>query len=298
MKGLATCFFLLLSLVIFAQNDIGSIVIVTTIDGSVIKGKISESDDDKMTLVTSYGKAEIRMVHVKKVSYQISSPEPKETKKAPLNTNPLGDNNYSASHYLFSSSAYGLQKGESYYENTYLVWNTLGVGFSDNFSINFSGKLISPLLFENLPVIAIAPKFSLPFKNKGAFSLSGTLFSFPNGSDDSEYGGFVNAGFTLGSRLNNITFNAAIGYAYGYGFELNDLQPFSISTMFKISDRLSFVSENWIFNGDNFLEGAYSINLRYHFVDNRSSFTFGLWRPTEDTDPLLAIPFASGLIGF
>jgi len=296
MKYFNIIFLLLFALASYAQDDTGSSVKVTTIDGSIIIGTISESDTDKMIIITSYGKSEIRMDQIKKVSYQESSPPLSTVTDSLSNKAVLGDNNYSASHYLFSNSGYGLQKGESYYENTYLVWNTFGVGFSDNFSINFSGELISPLFLENLPVIAITPKFSVPIKNKGAFSLSSTLFTFPDGSDGSEFGGFLNAGLTLGSRLNNITFNAAIGY--GSRFDLNDFQPYSISTMLKISDRLSFVSENWIFNGEDFLEGAYSINLRYHFTNNRSSFTFGLWRPTEDTDPLLAIPFASGLIGF
>jgi len=288
MKYLTTIVCLCFTLLAYSQDKPNQQVTVTTIDGSTIIGTIETSNSERMVLKTDFGKAEIQMDKIKKVSYE------EVESNLPLDLADLGDNNYSASHYLFSSSSYGLQKGESYYENTYLFWNTYAAGLNDYFSVNVSGELISPLFSGNLPVIAVSPKLSLPMENIGAFSLSSTIFSFPN--DGNQFGGFINAGLTLGNRQNNISINGAFGW--GSEVNLDEINPFSISTMMRLTDKLSLVSENWIFTGDNFTEGAYSVNLRYHFSNNRSSFTFGLWRPTEDTGPVIAIPFASGLIGF
>lgn len=288
MKYLTTIFLLCITLLSYSQNTKDEQVTVITINGLTIVGTIEKSNSEVMVLKTEFGKAEILMDKIKKVSYQKIENEPF------VEMGKLGDNNYSGSHYLFSSSAFGLQYGESYYENTYLFWNTYATGLSKNFSISVSGELISPLFSRNLPVIAFSPKLSLPIEDIGAFSLSSTIFSFPNNGN--QFGGFINAGLTLGNRQNNVTINGAMGW--GSEISLDEFNPFSISTMFKLSDKLSLISENWIFTGDGFTEGAFSLNLRYHFTNNRSSFTFGLWRPTEDTDPVIAIPFAAGIIGF
>lgn len=207
------------------------------------------------------------------------------------------DETYSASHYFVNNSGYGLRKGQAYYENIYVLYNSVSYGVTDNFSISTGLEVGSLLFASEFPVITVSPKLSFPFKNdSGAFALSSTFLTTSFGSGFTTVG-LLQGHLTLGNRFNNVT----IGSGFGFSFEdgvADGVLPIQLGAMVRIKDNLSLVTDNNFFTGDGFFEGVYSLGLRVHSKKNNNFLTAGLWRVTEDTGPLIAIPFVSGTVVF
>lgn len=66
-----------------------------------------------------------------------------------------------------------------------------------------------------------------------------------------------------------------------------------MSAIVRLKDNLSLLSDNNFYIADNFFEGIYSLGLRVHNKKRNNFLTVGLWRITENTSPLMAIPFVS-----
>ena len=69
--------------------------------------------------------------------------------------------------------------------------------------------------------------------------------------------------------------------------------------MQRISRKVSFISENWVFIEDDFgnTSGVISAGLRFHFDDNGGAFNVILFRPLiDDGVGIIAIPTASATI--
>lgn len=198
---------------------------------------------------------------------------------------------YNSTSYLLSPSGYTLKKGQSYYQNVYLFFNSYTHGFSDNFSLSGGLELLTPLFNEDLPGIFISPKYSIPFKNeKGAFSVGATsLFVF---IDDPLAVGVVQGAVTFGGRNDNFTIGTGFGFTSENGFsDLGGTIPINFSGMKRIGKSLSLVTDNFLFLFDGGSFGVLSASLRVHL--GSAAANFGLYRTTEDQGGVFAIPFVS-----
>lgn len=281
---------------LYSQVDIKSDakhVRIKTDNGSVFKGEIIERSTDRIKIKTEYGEAEVKMSEVTAVTYlNVTTENNTDIVTIVEDTEGL-KNNYSGSHYLLSQSGYGLQKGERYYENIYVFWNSYTVGLSDNFSISMGGEIASLLFGGRLPIIFVTPKYSKPFEG-GAFSFSSSVFTSPE--DNFSAFIFFQGAVTLGNRRDNITLGVSTGLNTEDGF-LEETYPITLSGQYGLNDRLSFISENWFFDTGRELEVVFSLGLRIFGKNNKNSFlTLSLVRPTEDLGSLIGIPFFSGTV--
>lgn len=250
-------------------------------DGSILNGTILTEDENTITLESSYGKTSVDRKDIESLTYSNRGSE-KNNKK---------DASYSSTHYLLTQSGYGLRKGQSYYENTYVAWNSFTMGLSDKFSISVGGEAIS-LLTGNFPILFVTPKLSFPFKS-GAFGLSTTIFTIP--VDGLTTIGFLQGSLTLGSREDNFTIGSGVGYRFTGDIQ-DEFFPLIISGMKQLSDRISLVSENWFITDIDEIVGIVSFGVRIHSRNRNNFLSVGLWRTTLDQEDLLAIPFISGLV--
>lgn len=250
-------------------------------DGTILSGTILAEDDETIKLQSSYGITSIKRIDVASLTYS----------NRESNINDEKDNTYSSTHYLLTQSGYGLRKGQAYYENTYVLWNSYSHGFTDNFSLSLGGEVIS-LLVSNFPILFVTPKLSFPFKS-GAFSLSTTIVTVP--IDDLTTFGFLQGSLTLGDRQNNFTIGSGFGYSFS-GDVQSEIFPIIISGMKQLSTRISIVSENWFVTDTQDFNGILSLGIRIHNRNNNNYLSVGLWRTTADQGPLLALPFISGLV--
>lgn len=204
---------------------------------------------------------------------------------------------HNSTHYIVSPSAYGLRKGQKYFENIAIFWNSYAIGLTDNFSIAVGGEILSLLLNQNFPIIFFSPKLSFPFKNEnGAFSFTGTIFSTPE--SDFRTFAFVSSALTIGSRNNNFTIGGGIGWNTEGGFK-DEVVPLTLSGMYRMSRKLSLMTENWFLleNDLDDITSIVSLGLRVHFNKPGSAFNVGLWRILGvDLSNVIGIPYVSAVI--
>lgn len=280
------------SSLILSQTDttIGQQVELRTTDGNTYVGEILSMTETEIVLKTSVlGDITLDRATVNKVIYRNSEQE--------LNKKGCPVDYHNSTHYLINPSGYALEKGQSYYENIGVFFNSYSVGITNNFTISGGLELISPLFLQRVPSLYISPKLSFNIGERaGAFSVGSTvLAAFGDGEVFSV--GVVQAALTVGSRNNNFTVGTGIGYTFDDDFG-DGVLPFYLSGMWRLSNKVSFVTDNFIFTYDNFdgVFGLLSAAVRIHFAKNGSAFNAGLWRPTEDTGPVLALPFVSATI--
>ena len=264
-----------------AQSDDPKIVEIITVDGAVIKGEILEETTDKVILQSqTLGRIELLRKDIKSLNYTNT-----EISGIPIDY-------HGSTRYLVSPNGYLLKKGQSYYENIGVFFNSYAVGITDNFNVAVGGEIASLLFGEQFPIIYVSPKFGLPFKNdSGSWSIGTTFFSSP--SNDFEGFGFLNTSVTLGNRNSNFSIGTGLGYSFSDGIA-EGIIPVLAGGNWRLSKKISLVTDNFIiFSSDGFDTFAVlSAGVKIHF-DSGASFNAALWRPTEGIGDLIALPFVS-----
>jgi hypothetical protein len=146
--------------------------------------------------------------------------------------------NPNATRYLFAPSAIPLKKKEGYYQNAYLLVNSVNVGITNNLTVG--GGVVIPFLFY------VTPKLSYKVA-KNVYAGGGILFtqSFLTGLN-------LSAGIGYGLlTIGNNEYNFTIGSGYGFAKNNTDYKetPMPIITlngMTRIAKKLSLVTENWL----------------------------------------------------
>lgn len=201
--------------------------------------------------------------------------------------------NPQSTRYFWSPNAYGLKKGEGYYQNLWVLWNQASVGITDNFSIGvgvipiflFGGSEYTPLW--------IVPKFSIPVVkdkfNLGAGIPAGTIGFQSDGGFGIAYG----IG-TYGNRNNNVT----VGLGYGYaGGEWANRPLINISVMVRLTSKTYFLSENYFIGIDGEWAGFLSVGARS--MISKVGLDYGLFIPiSSEMDGLYALPWLGLTIPF
>lgn len=168
-----------------------------------------------------------------------------------------------ATRYLFGPSAMNLERGEMYYQNTWLFLNSFNVGVTDHFSIGggleFLTTFISLAEGEFNPAFIITPKFGYQVAEKAHAGGGVLLAKFPG----SELSGIAYGVGTLGSLDKNFTGGLGWGFIEG-SFVLRPVITFS--TMLRMSRKTAFVSENWLVPTNGYY-GIFSYGIRF-FSEN------------------------------
>lgn len=259
------------------QNLIlGKRIIIETKDGSVIQGRFMGYTDDGIRVVTeSTGEFVVLKSHITwmKVVEEDLYKEGKYWFENPNST-----------RYLFSQSAYSLKKGEAYFQNTYLVLNSVYYGITDNLTIGGGFELMSAL--SGNPVFFINPKYSFRISDKLRAGIAALYVDASSRSSRVFSGISIGYGIlTYGNTDDNITLGV------GYGFveqELANRPVFTLSGMKRLDSRIALVSENWIIPRENYY-GVYSYGLR--FMGKKLTVDLALLNNPDITNRFLAIGF-------
>ena len=172
-----------------------------------------------------------------------------------------------ATRYFFAPSAFNLKKGEGYYQNAYLFFNSFNVGLTDNISIgggiemlSFFGSLASDGEFG--PIFFITPKMSFKATDRFHYGLGVYYINIPSLFDDNERtgAGITYAMGTIGDENRNLTIGGGLAFARQ---EFSKDPIFTVCGLSRISKRTAFVSENWLLLNNNKVEAVYSYGLRF-----------------------------------
>ncbi|QGY45389.1 hypothetical protein GM418_17425 [Maribellus comscasis] len=277
-------FILLLCLKVQSQNTQDtSLVRIETNDGNYFTGEIVGQDSLKVYLKTqNLGEISILKKDIKSQE-KLKIQQVKEGK--------IWFANPQSSRYFWSPNGYGLQQGEGYYQNIWVLWNQFSYGLSDNFSV---GAGIIPLfLFGGSPTpVFFTPKISIPIQedrlNIGAGALLGTVL----GESESGFG-IVYGISTFGTRDNNVTFGLGYGFAGG---EWASSPLININGMFRLSSRGYFITENYFIEagGDSFV----MVSLGGRWIIQKAALDFGLFFPVADIGEFVVLPWLGLTIPF
>jgi len=254
-----------------------TLVQIETLDGNEFMGTIVSEDDDKIVLKTeSFGEITILQTNIKSKK-DIQVQQIKDGK--PWLANPQ------STRYFWAPNAYGLKKGEGYYQNIWVLWNQFAYGLTDNLSIG--GGIIPLFLFAGAPTPVFATaKFSIPAV-KEKFNISiGAIAGTVLGESDTGIGMVYGLG-TLGSHDSNVTFGLGYGFS-GEGFA--STPAINFSGMHRVSRKAYFITENYLVISDGEAFGLISAGGRS--IIKKVALDYGLFIPVSaEMDVFVALPW-------
>ena len=189
------CLFLLVTVIgLRAQNQQDFYKIVT-VQKQTYVGELISEDDKSVTLRTeSLSRLTIDRVNIK----SIEKINPDRIKNGVY-----WFENPQSTRYFFSPNAIGLGKGRGYYQNTWVLFNNVNYGISDNFSIG--GGLIPLFLFGTTETpVWLLPKVSVPVVAEKFYVGGGAMIGGIVGTDTEALGILYGVG-TYGNRDNNLS---------------------------------------------------------------------------------------------
>ncbi|MDZ7897909.1 MAG: hypothetical protein U5N85_07765 [Arcicella sp.] len=197
-------------------------------DGTKLKGKILQNDGKNCLIQTdNLGTLNIPSMNI------VATEQVSEVAVASTGEwiEPLRNTDY-----LLSSNGFNLPRGEWRYSNTYLYYNSFGVGITDNFSMN-------------LAFIPIANIFT--FSGKVSFEVSENLNFALNGNYITSSSRLVSIGVgtlggvaTFGKNNKNISIGATWGI--GNGGTFTDKPIIQLSGIVRVSNKVALTMDNFL----------------------------------------------------
>lgn len=248
-----------------AQNSADSLDYrIETKDGNIYIGKILTQDSEKIIFNTdNLGEIRIKKDDVKKIQA--------------IDTNRIKNGNYwfnnpQATRYFFSPNAYGLRKGEGYYQNVWVMVNSFAVGISDYVSVG--GGLIPLFLFGGAPTpVWFTPKVSIPISRENVGLGAGALVGTVLGEENTGFALFYGIS-TFGSKDKNVS----LGLGYGFAGDSWAQSPMiNLNVMLRAGARGYFISENYFVKIEG--ETAIFLSLGGRYIIKDSGIDYGLIVP-------------------
>jgi hypothetical protein len=257
---------------------------VETKDGNTFIGSIKEENTKELIIHSEiYGRIHIPISQIK---------FKRELNQANLVEGELWFDNPYATRYFFMTNGYGQRKGEGYYQNTWVLFNQVSYGITNNISLG--GGLVPLFLFAGAPTpVFLTPKVTLPVVkdkfNIGAGAIMGYLLG-----EDMGFGIGYGA-MTLGSRDKNLTLGA--GWAYADS-EWANAPTFTLSGMIRVSKKTYLLTEDYYIGiSQDSSIGILSFGGRS--VQKRLAIDYGLFLPIGgDIGSFIAIPWLGVAVPF
>lgn len=203
-------------------------------DGTVLNGKlIAETETEIELQLKDVGQLTIQRDKIKNLIPMEAS---RQVKKSFWFENPH------ATRLLFAPTAIPLRKGEGYYQNIYIIGNMFNYGIINNLSIGGGFDFIT--MFANLengwhPMLNFNIKSGFQVAQNFHAGVGSIVATIPGEG----WAGIVYGLSTYGTYNSNLT----LGLGWGFVDGTFEQKPFIIiGGMARISEKLWFVSENWI----------------------------------------------------
>jgi len=222
-------FFLLISAVLIGQTqlEVGNQIKVKTKDGNLYQGELIEKNDDNLIINTEeLGTITLAKSQINKLIPLYPSGD---NKKGYLYDNPNATRN------IFAPTGYGLRKGEGYYHNFMMLYNSASYGITNNITL---GVGLVPIIIDKSIPFSITPKVSIPaIKDKLNFGVGAIYMNL-----NTEQVGIAYGVGTFGSRANNFSLGLGWGFVED---EWSERPVVTASGQLRIGKRWGLVTENW-----------------------------------------------------
>ena len=256
---------------------------VETADGQVLLGTlVSETDDEVVLASRQLGEVTIQRENIESLE---KIPPDRFRDEGYWFPNPQ------STRYLFASNAIGIPEGRGYYQNTWIFFNNVNYGVSENFSIG--GGTVPVFLFgEAIFPFWVLPKLSVSTPQDNVHFAAGAVIGGVLGVEDAGGASLLYGSATVGNRDHNATLGLGYGYADG-GF--TDRPAINVSGMTRVGRTIYLISENYFFPG---VEEANLISFGLRWAPENFAVDFALVRPLGETDGFIGLPWLGVTVPF
>lgn len=224
-----------------AKNDTLQYYEIKLIDGSELKGTIKKQESKLAVSTKNLG---VVLIDINKI-HSI-----KPLQEADVNSR-YWFKNPRDTRYLFAPSAFNLQKGEKYYQNTYIALNSIDFGITNHISLGvgleFFSTFVSLSQGEFMPIFYVTPKITTQIKPNWGVGAGAIYASIPDFNDGRAGIGIMYGVNTFGDREHNFTIGLGFPFAVIDDVDggLSKKPVLTLSGMTRISNKMALVSENW-----------------------------------------------------
>ncbi|MEX0770620.1 MAG: hypothetical protein WD035_07800 [Balneolaceae bacterium] len=269
---------------VFGQRSDPEMIRIETLDGNIMIGTLlSESDDQLVMEVEGIGEITVQKSNIRRIDWI----DPSRIRNGEYwFDNPQG------TRYFFAPNAIGLRKGHGYYQNTWVFFNNVNYGVTNNFSIG--GGLVPGFLLGgglSATPVWILPKLSIPIAYDKVHLAAGAMIGGTLGSDGGG-GGLLYGSGTFGSSDNNVT----VGLGYGFaGGELSDTPLVNISGMYRVKRTVYLLTEIYFLPGIE--ESGFAL-FGGRWAPERFAVDFGILSPLSVNADIIGLPWLGVTIPF
>jgi hypothetical protein len=217
--------------------DSAMVQIIKTTDGSSNLGRIVAIDSAGILFQTEVA------------SFAIPLDKIAGIKEVPLKSIVRGEHwfsNPNATRLFFGPTAHMLKKGEGYLSDTYLFFPQIVFGFTDNLTLGGGLSLLPGGGLKN-QLVYLMPKAGGPVGRDLHLAAGALVIRLPEFDDGKNT--TVGVLYAVGTRGNrDRSFSAGLGYGFE-GERLADRPMVMAGGEYRVSRRVSLVTENWVFPG-------------------------------------------------
>lgn len=248
-------------------------------DGSVLYGRIVQQDSTRIVVRTLNGTAvDVRPDQVKQMRATAGRVVGSEYW--------IEDPNHT--RLLFTSTGRALKKGEGYLSAYFLFVPMLAYGVTDRVTIAGGTPILPGAMGK---AFYLAPKVLLHETPKSAYSVGALSFALTGELDEGTVGIAYGVG-TWGSR--DQAFTAGAGWGYSWGGDDNSASNSPVIVLGfenRLSRRLKFITENWIFSGDG--GGSAAVSGAFRFIGDRLTADLGAIGLAGGDDAACCVPMVN-----
>jgi len=217
--------------------DFDNVQILITQDGSTNIGRIVEIGINEIQFETDFGKIAIPIAKIKEI---------KEIPASSIKKGRYWFPNPNVTRLYFAPTGRCLKKGRGYFADYYLFFPMATYGITDNITIG-GGFSLLPGIDISEQIFYLTPKLGLVSTDNLALSIGALIIKIPGfGEENSPIVGILYGVGTYGKP------DASLSFGLGYGFVDNELAEKPMVVLGgerRLSQRIAFVTENWIFPG-------------------------------------------------
>ncbi len=280
-------------------QKVGSTVQIETKDNNRIKGTVIEKTETHLTIESpSTGNITIERNKIRNIE-EINV----------IDAGRFSYENQHASRNLMTPTAFGVRKGEGYFKNTELFFQSVNYGITDHLSIGASSDISGLLTSNRSPfLITLNTKLSTNVGKNAAIAggLTMTRIKFSN-ELEGVYAGILYSVITFGNKNHNLTIGGGFPLIFNKEArnELSNPKLLTLSGQYRFTDNWFFITENWMSPNQGIKAIAGATGFRYM----RNGFAFDFAIPylrvnTSDSNSNIVeggvspIPFVSATISF
>ncbi len=244
-------FLFLFSFQTFAQKKVESKILQLEMkDGNTVQGKLIEKRSDSLSIkTTTFGVLNLAIKDIKTVN---------ELDAERFKDGEYWFENPHATRGFFAPTGFGLKKGEGYYNNVYVLFNSVTYGFTDNFSM---GVGILPIFVSSgLPLaVYVTPKVTFN-AGENFHAGVGVLAGSFGASTDRVSAGIAYGIGTFGNHDDNLTLGIGYGYANG---SFASVPLINVAGQKRIARKVSLITENYFISsgGTSILFGVSGVRI-------------------------------------